>query len=137
MVTLTAEQIRTLAPDGAAARAGEALGSPRRWTQVGRSDAAAWGLCQGSGSTPYQVTADLAGPAYKCSCPSRKIPCKHALGLLFLVADGGAPAAGPPEWAQSWLDARASRAAATATRTERTVEVDPEARAKRIASRER
>ena len=137
MVTLTAEQIRTLAPDGAAARAGEALGSPRRWTQVGRSDAAAWGLCQGSGSTPYQVSADLAGPAYKCSCPSRKIPCKHALGLLFLVADGGAPAAGPPEWAQSWLDARASRAAATATRTERTVEVDPEARAKRIASRER
>src|SRR5215212_834263 len=96
VVTLTAEQIRTLAPDASAARSGQALGSPRRWIGAGRSDAAAWGLCQGSGSTPYQVTVDLAGPAYRCSCPSRRIPCKHALGLLFLVADGAAPTANPP-----------------------------------------
>ncbi len=80
---------------------------------------------------------DIAGPAYKCSCPSRKIPCKHALGLLFLVADGGAPTADPPEWVQSWMDSRASRAAAAATRSERAAEIDPEARAKRVASRER
>jgi Family of unknown function (DUF5691)/SWIM zinc finger len=83
------------------------------------------------------VAVDIAGPAYKCSCPSRKIPCKHALGLLFLVADGGAPTADPPEWAQSWLDSRASRAAAAATRAERATEIDPEARAKRVATRER
>ena len=98
---------------------------------------AAWGLCEGSGANPYQVAVDIAGPAYKCSCPSRKIPCKHALGLLFLVADGGAPTADPPDWAQSWLDSRASRAAAAATRAERPTEIDPEARAKRIATRER
>ena len=98
---------------------------------------AAWGLCKGSGANPYQVAVDIAGPAYKCSCPSRKIPCKHALGLLFLVADGGAPTADPPDWAQSWLDSRASRAAAAATRAERPTEIDPEARAKRIATRER
>ena len=137
MLTLTAEQVRTLAPDASAARAAEALGSPRRWTAAGRSDVAAWGLCQGSGSTPYQVAVDIAGPAYKCSCPSRKIPCKHALALLFLVADGGASAANPPDWVQSWLDSRASRAAAAATRSERAAEIDPEARAKRVASRER
>ena len=137
MLTLTAEQVRTLAPDASAARAAEALGNPRRWTAAGRSDVAAWGLCQGSGSTPYQVAVDIAGPAYKCSCPSRKIPCKHALALLFLVADGGASAANPPDWVQSWLDSRASRAAAAATRSERAAEIDPEARAKRVASRER
>jgi hypothetical protein len=137
VLTLTAEQIRTLAPDASAARSGEVLASPRRWTAAGRSDVAAWGLCQGSGSTPYQVAVDLAGPAYKCSCPSRKIPCKHALGLLFLVADGGTPTTDPPDWAQSWLDGRASRAAAAATRAERTGDVDPEARAKRVATRER
>ena len=137
MLTLTAEQVRTLAPDASAARSGEALGDRRRWTAAGRSDVAAWGLCQGSGSTPYQVAVDIAGPAYKCSCPSRKIPCKHALGLLFLVADGGAPTANPPDWVQSWLDSRASRAAAAATRPERAAEIDPEARAKRVASRER
>src|SRR5262245_5484426 len=116
MLTLTAEQVRTLAPDASAARSGEALGTPKRWTDAGRSKGAAWGLCQGSGSTPDQVAVDLAGPAYKCSCPSRKIPCKHALGLLFLIADGGAPTVTPPDWAQSWLDGRASRAAAVATR---------------------
>jgi hypothetical protein len=137
LLTLTAEQVRTLAPDSSAARAAEALASARRWTGAGRSDEAAWGLCQGSGSTPYQVAVDIAGPAYKCSCPSRKIPCKHALGLLFLVADGGAPSATPPDWLKSWLDSRASRAAAAATRTERAAEIDPEARAKRVASRER
>jgi Family of unknown function (DUF5691)/SWIM zinc finger len=135
--TLTHEQIRTLAPDAAAARSGEALADRRRWDSAGRSDVAAWGLCKGSGANPYQVAVDIAGPAYKCSCPSRKIPCKHALGLLFLVADGGASTADPPDWAQSWLDGRANRAAAAATRAERPTEVDPEARAKRIATRER
>ena len=137
MLTLNHEQIRTLAPDASAVRSGEALADRRRWESAGRSDVAAWGLCKGSGANPYQVAVDIAGPAYKCSCPSRKIPCKHALGLLFLVADGGAPTADPPDWAQSWLDSRASRAAAAATRAERTTEVDPEARAKRIATRER
>ena len=137
MLKLTPEQVRTLAPDASAARSGEALGSPRRWTAAGRDDVAAWGLCQGSGSIPYQVAVDIAGPAYTCSCPSRKIPCKHALGLLFLVADDGAPTANPPDWVQAWLDSRASRAVAAATRAERTAEADPEARAKRIATRER
>ncbi len=137
VLTLTAEQVRTLAPDASAARSGEALGDRRRWSAAGRSEAAAWGLCQGSGSNPYQVAVDIAGPAYKCSCPSRKIPCKHALGLLFFVADGGAPAADPPDWVKTWLDSRSSRAAAAATRAERSAEVDPEARAKRVASRER
>jgi hypothetical protein len=135
--TLTHEQIRTLAPDASAARSGEALADRRRWKSAGRTDVAAWGFCQGSGANPYQVAVDIAGPAYQCSCPSRKIPCKHALGLLFLVADGGAPTADPPDWAQSWLDSRASRAAAAITRAERPTEIDPEARAKRIATRER
>ena len=137
MPTLTHDQIRTLAPDASAARSGEALADRRRWDSAGRSEVAAWGLCKGSGASPYQVAVDIAGPAYKCSCPSRKIPCKHALGLLFLVADGGAPTADPPDWAQAWLEGRASRAAAAATRAERPTEIDPEARAKRIATRER
>jgi hypothetical protein len=135
--TLTHDQIRTLAPDASAARSGEALADRRRWNSAGRSDVAAWGLCKGSGANPYQVAVEMAGPAYKCSCPSRKIPCKHALGLLFLVADGGAPTADPPDWAQSWLDSRAGRAATAATRAERPTEIDPAARAKRIATRER
>ncbi len=56
---------------------------------------------------------------------------------MFLLADGGAQSADPPEWVRAWLDGRASRAAAAATRSERPAEIDPEARAKRLASRER
>ena len=133
----TAEQVRTLAPDAAAARAGEALARPGRWSATGRSESAAWGLCQGSGSSPYQVAVDLSGPAYKCSCPSRKIPCKHALGLLFVLAGGSLASANLPDWVGTWLDSRASRAVAAASRTERPSEVDPEARARRVEARER
>jgi hypothetical protein len=57
--TLTHEQIRTLAPDASAARSGEALADRRRWDATGRSDVAAWGLCKGSGATPYQVVVDI------------------------------------------------------------------------------
>ncbi len=46
------------------------------------------------------------GAGYKCSCPSRKFPCKHALGLLLLWAGeggGGAAGATAPDWAGEWL----------------------------------
>ncbi len=133
----TAEQVRTLAPDAAAARAAEALANPRHWSATGRSPSAAWGLCQGSGSAPYQVAVDLGGPAYKCSCPSHKIPCKHALGLLFVLAGGGIAAAEPPDWASAWFEARTTRAAAAATRANSAAEPDPAARAKRVELREK
>ncbi|WP_369212722.1 SWIM zinc finger family protein, partial [Streptomyces flavofungini] len=56
--------------------------------------------------------ADPAGPAYECGCPSRKFPCKHALGLLLLWAgaDGTVPDGAPPAWAGEWLAARRRRA---------------------------
>ena len=47
-----------------------------------------WGECQGSAAAPYRTAVDLSGPAYRCSCPSRKFPCKHALALLLLWSDG-------------------------------------------------
>ena len=132
------EQVRGLAPDPSAARSGERLATRRHWSSVGHSERAAWGLCQGSASAPYQVVVDLAGPAFKCSCPSRKLPCKHGLGLLFLLdadPDASVPAQ-PPEWAQGWLAGREARAT-TATRPEKTPEVDEEARQKRAAAREK
>ncbi len=82
-----------------------------------------WGLCKGSGSKPYQTLVDIgatgagsaSGPAYKCSCPSRKFPCKHALGLLLLWAGGDqqVPAGQtPPDWAEQWLAGRRQRSEA-------------------------
>ena len=118
----TAEQVLALAPDASAQRAARGLAGDKAWCETGMSvaedlPATVWGLCQGSGNTPYQTAVDLTEPAFKCSCPSRKIPCKHALALLLRwsagrVADGGAPA-----WVDEWHLARAERAARAEVRS--------------------
>jgi hypothetical protein len=102
----SAEQVLGLAPDAASANAARSQASPVRWPESGASEAAVWGRCQGSGKAPYRVLVDLSGPAYKCSCPSRKIPCKHALGLLLLWSAGGVDEAPEPTDVGEWLAAR-------------------------------
>ncbi|MET7680144.1 SWIM zinc finger family protein [Streptomyces sp. NPDC005423] len=115
-VRWTAEQVLALAPDAASRKAGSRLGAAGPWSETGGSgEGTVWGLCAGSGSRPYQTVVDLAGvagPAYKCSCPSRKFPCKHALGLLLLWSGGAdaVPAGQPPDWAGQWLAGRRERA---------------------------
>ncbi|MFG2726881.1 SWIM zinc finger family protein [Streptomyces canus] len=115
-VRWTADQVLALAPDASSRKAGSKLGAAGPWSEAGSSDeGTVWGLCKGSGSKPYQTVidiADAAGPAYKCSCPSRKFPCKHALGLLLLWAGGeGAVTPGPtPDWAEQWIEGRRQRA---------------------------
>ncbi|MEV6191741.1 SWIM zinc finger family protein [Streptomyces sp. NPDC051920] len=115
-VRWTADQVLALAPDAASRKAGSKLGAAGPWSEAGSTEeGTVWGLCRGSGSKPYQTVVDIAdstGPAYKCSCPSRKFPCKHALGLLLLWAgaDGAVPSAQPPEWAAQWLEGRRRRA---------------------------
>jgi hypothetical protein len=109
-MSLTVEQALALAPDGAAASSGRKLGNPKSWRGLGRSERALWGECQGSAL--YQVRVDLGDLTTKCSCPSRKFPCKHALGLLVLAAtEPAALTTGePPAWVVEWLQRRAARA---------------------------
>jgi hypothetical protein len=140
MSTWAPEQVLALAPDAASARAARGLATPRRWRATGSDDRAVWGLCEGSGTTPYQVAVALGGPAFRCSCPSRKAPCKHVLGLLLLWAlrPEAVPAASTPGWAEEWLAGRMSRAQHPATSPTAAAEprpVDPAARAKRAADR--
>jgi hypothetical protein len=105
----SAEQVLALAPDGSAAKAGRGLATARPWRETGCDGAAVWGLCQGSGADPYQTCVDLAGPAYRCSCPSRKFPCKHALGLLLLWSAGAVDPGQPPDWVAAWFATRDER----------------------------
>ncbi|MFF1959686.1 SWIM zinc finger family protein [Streptomyces sp. NPDC058220] len=117
-VRWTTEQVLALAPDDASRRAGNKLSAAGPWSEAGSSGAGAvWGLCKGSGSKPYQTIVDITGPAYRCSCPSRKFPCKHALGLLLLwAADEKAVGEKPeaPGWAGDWLEERRKKSAGTA-----------------------
>ena len=107
---LTVDQVLALAPDASAAAAGEKLGNAGSWQCTGRSERALWGECQGS--RLYQVRVDLADLAIKCSCPSRKLPCKHGLGLLVLAANSPLAVAErePPDWVSAWLARRAQGA---------------------------
>ncbi|MET7282255.1 SWIM zinc finger family protein [Kribbella sp. NPDC005582] len=110
METWDAERVLALASDAASAKAGQGQAKAGKWTESGASERAVWGLCQGSGKQPYQTAVDLSGPAYKCSCPSRKFPCKHALGLLLLWAGGEIRPGDEPGWVGTWLGQREARA---------------------------
>ena len=97
------DRVMALAPDSASQVAGRKLANPKPWSDVGWTGTLLWGSCQGSGRNPYQVAIDLTGPTYKCSCPSRKFPCKHTLALLFLWAEGHvAEGGGISQFAREW-----------------------------------
>lgn len=133
----TTQRVLQLAPDAASAKAGQGLASPRKWVTSGADAQAVWGECQGSGSKPYQVQVDLSGPAFKCSCPSRKFPCKHGLGLMLLYAGDQVPAATEkPAWVNEWLASRGERAEKAKAKAEAPPKpVDEAAQAKRREKR--
>ncbi|GAA6167555.1 SWIM zinc finger family protein [Sessilibacter corallicola] len=83
------ESIQELAPDQSSLSAAKKLLKKQKWPSVGQSEAhkTIWGMCQGSGSKPYYTMADLSNLGYKCTCPSRKFPCKHVLALLWQYSE--------------------------------------------------
>ncbi|KJF24486.1 hypothetical protein SZ00_01407 [Rhodococcus sp. AD45] len=131
----TAGQVASVAPDASSLAAAQKLAGS--WSQTGQVENGLWGLCQGSGSKPYQAIVDLSGPAYKCSCPSRKFPCKHALGLLLEWSTGRVPVAAEPlDFAAEWLAQREGKAAQQPVPAAKAV-ADPataQKRAERVAS---
>jgi hypothetical protein len=136
---LTPEQVLALAPDAAAVKAARGLAATRHWQGLGQSDDALWGQCQGSAL--YQVRVELASSANACSCPSHKLPCKHALALLLLAATDAAavPTGQPPTWVTEWLSARAARTEGRQTRAAQKADrsaADPAAQAKTAARRQ-
>ncbi|MHA3916332.1 SWIM zinc finger family protein [Halovulum sp. GXIMD14793] len=107
---MTTETVAALAPDQASLKAASKLMSAAKWP-VREADANAnlvWGECQGSGANPYRTVFDLTDQGYKCTCPSRKFPCKHALALMWMYAEAPAEfdAGSVPEWVNDWLGRR-------------------------------
>lgn len=144
MARWTEKRVVGLAPDDSSMKAARRLLNPALWSETGSTEILVWGKCQGSGKTPYQVSVDLAGPAFRCSCPSRKFPCKHALALLLLWVKGdgagvqgmGADVSEAAGFAQEWADERAGRTARSVARgAEPDKPPDPAAQAKRLADR--
>jgi hypothetical protein len=135
-MNFTAEQIIALAPDAASAKAGRSLATTSKWQNLGQDERALWGECQGSGAKPYQTVVDLTEPAFKCSCPSRKFPCKHSLGLFLLIANqpSAATNATVPAWAAEWLSKRDEQAQRRSGAAKKAGEEPDEATLERRAS---
>jgi SWIM zinc finger len=137
----TTDQVLALAPDASSAKNGQALAAASKWSNLGSQAQAVWGECQGSGKDPYRAQVDLTEPAFRCSCPSRKFPCKHGLGLLLLLAKQGSfTEAEPPTWVAEWLakrnQARVDKADKAEGADTAKAKADPVAQAKRQQKRE-
>lgn len=101
--------IEQLAPDQSSLKAAAGLTKPAKWSGVGGTEGTLiWGMCAGSGANPYKVAVDLRDNGSKCTCPSRKHPCKHGLALMWMKAEStlSFPPAPTPEWVEDWLGRR-------------------------------
>lgn len=117
LAVLRQEAIEAAAPDQTSLSAAVKLLKPALWSGFGGSadGKLIWGDCQGSGANPYRLAVDLDTLGSKCTCPSRKFPCKHALALMLMQSRGQAfPLADVPPWVVEWMGRRKGGAAATA-----------------------
>lgn len=137
MTRWNAEQVKQFAPDEKSTKAARKLSTIGPWSDAGCTDTLLWGKCQGSGSKPYQVSVDLSGPAAKCTCPSRKFPCKHSIALVLLWSEGGGSIPDcdiAADFAADWSSARVERATKK-RKTAKEGPADPAAQAKRLEKR--
>lgn len=120
--------VEALAPDQSSLTAAAGLRKPAKWSGAGISPDGQliWAACAGSGANPYRVMADLADLGSKCTCPSRKFPCKHVLALLWMRADNSLAFApgDTPDWVSEWLGRRRRTGGAVAPASTSTVAKD-------------
>lgn len=136
-MSISREVIEGSAPDAASLKAAQKLAGSPKLSALGREGELVWGDVAGSGSVPYHVAFDgsEADAAWKCSCPSRKIPCKHSLALALRFVDKAEnfESIEKPPWVADWQKNRAKRAAKVSGEAK---PVDANAQAKRVLARE-
>ncbi len=88
MVSITTELMERVAPNTAAIANAKKISQKNGFTVLSKSEdnTLLYGECKGSGKNLYITTVDFidpSAPVFRCSCPSRQFPCKHALALMF------------------------------------------------------
>ena len=88
MLSITTELIERIAPNASAIANAKRISQKNGFVVLSKSEdeTLLYGECKGSGKKPYITSADFidpSAPVFRCSCPSRQFPCKHALALLF------------------------------------------------------
>lgn len=85
--SITEEFVRTNAPNSSALNNAKKISNSGGFKKLCKSDdeSLIFGDCYGSGSKPYNASVDFSGDStiFRCSCPSRQIPCKHCLAIMF------------------------------------------------------
>ena len=109
-MTFTEPQIEALAPKESTYKAALKIVNGSKCQDRASSERALWGSIQGSGKKPYTTQVDIQELAYKCSCPSRQFPCKHALAILILHSREAAIPDEEPEWVSEWINKRRAKA---------------------------
>lgn len=131
---LSVQHILNMAPDPATAERGRMLASTRHWSALNGNEKVLWGVCKGSGKKNYTSIVDLTNIAFKCNCPSRKFPCKHALGLLLLYieqSDAFTINYDLPESVEQWINNR------TEKHSENKQPTDPDQQAEKAARKQK
>lgn len=108
-MSTTTPDIKRLAPDTATFSRAKSVAKPKKWRLLQANTQLAWGECKSSGVQYYKTVADLNNWSTYCTCPSRKIPCKHALALLMLLhnrVEFFQMTEAPPAWVQTNLAKR-------------------------------
>jgi hypothetical protein len=109
MISIEEKVIKQQAPDPESLKDAEKLAKLSAWLKIGSKQRILWGTIKGSGKHAYQIQVDLQNLGTKCSCPSRKSPCKHALALMLLYARGmdkSLISDELPDWAAGWINER-------------------------------
>lgn len=88
MIQLTEDYVKATAFNDSAFSNAKKLASGGKivHTHITKKGDLLFGECLGSGKSNYVTSVDFmneAEPVFRCSCPSRQIPCKHASGLLY------------------------------------------------------
>jgi len=119
---ITKEYIHNISPDESSTKNATKIFSKNSWI-VYKSKRAVWSEIYGSGKKPYLTQMDINDIVFKCSCPSRKFPCKHSLALGLYVAHNkldSIPTQQEPLWVQEWIDKRIQKANKKASTTPKT-----------------
>ncbi|MEM7244690.1 MAG: SWIM zinc finger family protein [Acidobacteriota bacterium] len=134
------DSVLGLAPDARSLKLAQGLAKAEKWSLLAHDDEALWGEIR-----DYKTEIDFDGPGFKCSCPSFKFPCKHALALFLVFAEyPEAVAEGKqPEWVSEWIASRRDRAKKKAAKQaarksgKKKAVKDVKAQARRVAAREK
>jgi hypothetical protein len=136
----TTKQIIQLAPDTVSAQTGRQLAhqNDAAWELRASDGSSAWALYKKAGKEPYQIKIDLVKirkgePGWHCNCDADLSPCKHILGLLYVMIKTPAKLseAKAPEWLNHWLNESRNNQKTT---TQNRPELSPEQQAQRQAN---